>query len=413
MAAQVTLYPTADTYVTAYAPTTNYGAVSDLSLGRSASDLDYWILIQFDLSAIPAGATINSASLQMYRLVNLAAAAPDAPESVNQVYVHRNVGGITNLWTEGGVTWNTTPARYAADDAPSTVGTANGWHYITVTSAVRQWVENSASKNGLTLKGDSASAWSTSFRSKEAGADYRPRLVVDYTAPALTSTPTSTATLTRTPTSTATLTRTPTSTSTLTRTPTATATPTDAQTATRTPTSTSSPLIAGSCPGTLILYAGQDSWIDEANPSITHGSETELRASRVGSRWQNTWIGFPLTRDLIPAGQHIYSAELQLAVKLFGGDGSSSTDVYVTDLTKGPWNEATLTWANAPIPYGGTMNTVRIWARNPQPTWMSFIRYVINGCRKARPTTALRSLHCASCCSTAAQATRYHSVRNW
>ena len=171
--------------------------------------------------------------------------------------------------------------------------------------------------------------------------------------------------MTRTPTSTSTLTRTPTSTATLTRTPTATPTPTGAQTATRTPTSTTSPLIAGSCPGTLILYADKDSWIDEANPTATHGGEADLRASRVGSRWQNTWVGFPLTRDLIPAGQHIYSAELQLGVKLFGGDGSSSTDVYVTDLTKGPWNEATLNWANAPIPYGGTMNTVRIWREEP------------------------------------------------
>ena len=128
----------------------------------------------------------------MYQLVNLAAAVPDAPESVNQVYAHRNVGGVTNLWTEGGVTWNTKPNRYAADDAPTTVGSTNGWQNISVTNAVRQWVENGASKNGLTLKGDGASAWFTSFRSREAAADYRPRLVVDYTAPALTSTPTST-----------------------------------------------------------------------------------------------------------------------------------------------------------------------------------------------------------------------------
>ena len=222
-------------------------------------------------------------------------------------------------------------------------------------------MENGASKNGLTLKGDGASAWFTSFRSREAAADYRPRLVVDYAAPALTSTPTSTSTLTRTPTSTSTLTRTPTSTATLTFTPTATPTPTGAQTATRTPTSTTSPLIIGACPGTLTLYADKDSWIDEANPTATHGTETDLRASRVGSKWQNAWVGFPLTRDLIPAGQNIYSAELQLTVKLFGGDSSGSTNVDITDLTKGPWNEANLNWANAPIPYGGNVNTASIW----------------------------------------------------
>ena len=48
-------------------------------------------------------------------------------------------------------------------------------------------------------------------------------------------------------------------------------------------------------------------------------------------------------------------------MKLFGGDSSGSTNVDITDLTKGPWNEANLNWANAPIPYGGNVNTASIW----------------------------------------------------
>lgn len=449
VAAQVTLYATADTYVSAFTPDANYGGASELLIGRTVSGYDNWILLKFDLSTIPAGSTINSATVQMYADVALAAA--NAPEAAYQVTAQRNVGGVSNLWTEGGVTWNTKPDRSVADDAASTVGASNGWYSITVTNAVRQWIQNGAAQNGLTLRGDGSSAWVSSFRSRELGAAYHPRLVVDYTAPTPTSTPTATATPTRTPTSTpthtptatptptatatatSTLTRTPTSTltstftptrtPTATPTPTATATPTHTPTSTRTPTPsytptvthtplvsptptrtptltptatrtltatplptrtptatatltrtptatptrtltptptktpTGSPFIEGSCPGTLTIRADKDAWIDEANPNATHGLETELRASRVGSKWQNAWIGFPLSRDLIPAGQIIYSAQLQLGVKLFGGDSSGSTTVYITDLTQGPWNEATLTWANAPVPYGGvTMN---------------------------------------------------------
>lgn len=472
-AAQVTLYATADVYVSAFMPDTNYGSVNELLIGRSVSGYDNWILLKFDLSAIPPGSTINSATVQMYADVALAAA--DAPEAAYQVTANRNAGGITNLWTEGGVTWNNKPDRYVADDAASTVGASSGWQSITVTNAVRQWIQNSASQNGLTLRGDGSSAWFTSFRSRELGATYHPRLVVDYTAPTPTSTPTATSTPTRTPTHTptvtftptrtptaaptrtptptatatqtptpaatatrthtptATATRTPTLTPTATRTPTATATPTHTPTSTRTPTTThtptvthtplvsptptrtptftptatrtltatatptrtptatatltrtpsitptrtltptptrtatptrtptGSPLITGSCPGTLTIRADKDAWIDEANPNAAHGTEVELRASRAGSKWQNTWVGFPLSRDLIPPGQNIYSAELRLGLKHFGGDSAGSTDVYITDLTQGPWNEATLTWANAPIPYGGVTQTRTVY----------------------------------------------------
>ena len=79
-----TLYATADTYVNAASPTTNYGSATVLSLGRTASGLDQRILIRFDLSSIPTGSTINSATLQLYTEINLAAAA--APDTAGQVW---------------------------------------------------------------------------------------------------------------------------------------------------------------------------------------------------------------------------------------------------------------------------------------------------------------------------------------
>ena len=110
-----------------------------------------------------------------------AATEPASAESAYQVWPHRNMGGVSNLWSETGVNWNNQPATYAADDAASTVSTSDGWNNIGVTTTVRQWIENGASRNGLTLKGDGKSAWWTIFWSKEVTAAYRPRLVINYT----------------------------------------------------------------------------------------------------------------------------------------------------------------------------------------------------------------------------------------
>ena len=175
---QETLYPTADAYVTAKNPTANYGTVTYLNIGRTASGYDQHILIRFDLSAIPAGATISSATLQLYTEINLAgAAAPaGAPDAAGQVWPHRISGGVAGAWIETSVTWNSQPSYLAsADDAPTTVTLSNGWHDVTVTQAVKRWVEDGASNSGFLLRGDHSSTWYTLFLSRENSASVRPR----------------------------------------------------------------------------------------------------------------------------------------------------------------------------------------------------------------------------------------------
>jgi hypothetical protein len=349
-----TLYPAADAYVSEFAPDTNYGTITDLTVGNSASSYEYHILIRFDLTPIPAGSTINSATLQVYSMVNLAAAEPDAGASAYQVWPHRNAGGVSNLWSETGAigapaaTWNTKPSVYAADDAASTVGANNGWYNITATNAVRQWVTNGASNNGFTLKGDGAAVWFASFQSRESGASYRPRLVVSYTVP-VTPTPTATVsntpTQTNTPTRTPTLTNTPTKTSTLTQTPTRTPT----QTPTRTPTPKSG--VEGSCPGQVWVYADQDTWVESAAPSAVHGSENrlDLRDSGANENW--VLLHFPLA-GVVPAGQYVNSARVDL--NAFEYDDASAFRTLNLFTLGNAFSEATTTWANKP-PKGMTV----------------------------------------------------------
>lgn len=244
-AAGVTFYPTGDAHVSAATPDTNFGGSTELQIGRSGTGHNTWILLMFDLRSIPAGSTVNSASLSLYGLSpTLAAARPggDAgaavPAAANQVYVHRNAGGLPNVWTEAGVTWNNKPSTVAADDGPGLVDKTEAWNSITVTAAVRQWVQNGAANNGLTLKGDGSTAWLMFLASRELQAGgFAARLLVSYTPPP-TATPTATPLVSPTPTRTPTVTPTRTVTPTPTATPTRTVTPTATATRTRTPTPT-------------------------------------------------------------------------------------------------------------------------------------------------------------------------------
>lgn len=102
LAASTTLYPVADTWVNYMLPAGNYGTATLLEIGseecpgREFPDRGR-TLIRFDLSAIPAGQAIQSASLQLYLRYAYSGGA-----STNRIALHR----ITSSWTETGVTWN-------------------------------------------------------------------------------------------------------------------------------------------------------------------------------------------------------------------------------------------------------------------------------------------------------------------
>ncbi len=147
-AATATLNAVADSYVNELVPDATAGGLTELYAGRLATG-DRRELIRFDLSPIPAGSTIHSATLTLYAVFNMAAAS-DAPAAANQVYAVRN----TASWKEATVSWNTRPATAAAaDDTPTKVDPGSAAQYdLAVTGAVRQWITNGATNNGFTLR---------------------------------------------------------------------------------------------------------------------------------------------------------------------------------------------------------------------------------------------------------------------
>lgn len=141
-------------------------------------------LMRFDLSGIPEGKTILSASL-MYSVQNAG--------TFNTMDAYR----MLTDWTEAGATWNTNGIAGsdwaggsfgAADFDPTPYGpmsvTPVGWKTNDVTELLKTWVEDGAANYGMALMGAiSANTDEAQIYDREdAGAGLGPRLAVSYAA---------------------------------------------------------------------------------------------------------------------------------------------------------------------------------------------------------------------------------------
>jgi hypothetical protein len=146
-------------------------------------------LIQFDLSALPAGARVLSAELQLHHTITDDAGA-DAAASVHRVQRDWIEGTGSGGGTADGATWNThdgsTPWTTQGGDydpamvASSPITAATGdWESWDISTLVRDWVDGSAANHGLLLKGEGTV--NVSFASKEdADAALHPKLSITY-----------------------------------------------------------------------------------------------------------------------------------------------------------------------------------------------------------------------------------------
>lgn len=155
----------------------NYDGNTEIRVGY-VSAKKWRGLIEFSLSDIPSGSVINSAELQLYSYLITGSAG---------VALHR----VTRSWTESGVEWynydgsNAWTAEggdYAspAESAASGFGSL-GWKLWNVTNLVRGWVNGTWSNYGMILMNDSASNTYYFYSSDYGTADYRPKIVVNYT----------------------------------------------------------------------------------------------------------------------------------------------------------------------------------------------------------------------------------------
>ncbi|MBV5339649.1 MAG: DNRLRE domain-containing protein [Deltaproteobacteria bacterium] len=159
------------------------------------------ILMNWDLSALPAGAVIQSATLSLYMSASGGDALYEMPVSaiINKSPVIAKSNGTTydgtNAWTASSVPYNSIPLAQSdiatAVDAPlvdKTIGYKN-WN---VTSLVKGWMAAATSNKGLLLNSSSKASSDSNrvFASSEAvDASQRPKLVVLYTLASDTTAP--------------------------------------------------------------------------------------------------------------------------------------------------------------------------------------------------------------------------------
>jgi len=192
----VTVHPSlvADATVSQLTPDTNYGTSNNLWV-RSSNDPSYKnarSFFEFDLSGIPQGSKIVSATFSLYEY------STPTDSRTYQLYM------VTDGWDEDTITWNNRPIITVIPPSvpEATVGTTSGWVSWNVKDVVQLMVHR-----------DTASAWTnygwevldktessagtyehqTQFRSSEySDSSYWPKLDVEYYAPHLVLTPATT-----------------------------------------------------------------------------------------------------------------------------------------------------------------------------------------------------------------------------
>ena len=189
-----------DTYVNQASPNSSGGATDPTLSILGLATIQRRGLIKFDLSSIPAGATIDSAILTLY---GQGSGADNLPLAVHRILV------ASGLWTEAAATWNFQDGvnRWtgdAASDGGTDAGcTQSGTDFSATTMAsgnfdnaagvgtdyvldVTEFTLMVAANYGMLIRTTSGSAGNAQPGSSDnSTAARRPKLVVDYTAAAL------------------------------------------------------------------------------------------------------------------------------------------------------------------------------------------------------------------------------------
>jgi hypothetical protein len=151
-----------DTYLYQTAPTNRPGTDPDFYAGVYSGSLQYGLL-QFDLSAVPAGATITSADITL----SLGSSTSDT------VRFHK----VTSPWTEATASWSTHGTAWNSTVEGSFTAGIYGSRTFSATALVQSWVSNPSTNNGMLFE---QTANRTQMKTSEASADRRPKLVVCY-----------------------------------------------------------------------------------------------------------------------------------------------------------------------------------------------------------------------------------------
>lgn len=174
----VTLNPTADTYLAENSTGTNYGTDSTVKIGWNNTGKAFKGLIKFDISSLPVGATVTSATLRL-----------NETSSAGSGSFNVGIYKIIATWSEATATWaNMSGAgNYNATQLAVTSVSAGLTGFVQWTlpvGLINEWTDSVPGPNyGLALVYENTTkGLGAGFASKEdATAASRPQLVITYT----------------------------------------------------------------------------------------------------------------------------------------------------------------------------------------------------------------------------------------
>ena len=166
----------ADSTVYEYSAGSNYGSDTTVTAGKDNSGPggQYRSLLRFDLAALPAGATVQTARLRLYVTGGSGAS------------VDLGVYRAASTWSEGTVTWTSSgggATSGSAFDGITVVPGIPGWVEWAIPGALlHEWLDAVSPNNGLVLVSSSGKNRWVTFASREnATVANWPQLVVTYT----------------------------------------------------------------------------------------------------------------------------------------------------------------------------------------------------------------------------------------
>lgn len=157
-----------DTYVSQNYPNDNFHTIDRLKVGKGSSSGINYTYIKFNLPALPDGAVVNEAILNMYTM-------NDNNEPTNVVARH-----TTQPWTSNQLKWSSQPGWDGTYDAYKTI-TAKGKQSWVISQIVSNWYNGTTLNNGLVIKAVENDAEYTEFYSSDNGNyNYRPQITINY-----------------------------------------------------------------------------------------------------------------------------------------------------------------------------------------------------------------------------------------
>ena len=201
-----------DSYIYGGAKNSNFGTVTEMGIGEdnNTNGRVARSLIKFDLSSIPANATITSATLSLWTNADLS--NNDRTIRVHRLKVPFHETQVTWTRSATGINWQTTGASGANDRENIDIGSItilnndglNIEKQIVLTSdKIQEFVNGTFVNRGFIIVADTEQNDRFNYKSSDSNdSGQRPKLVIQYTLESVTSThtPTNTPTATVSPT---------------------------------------------------------------------------------------------------------------------------------------------------------------------------------------------------------------------